>query len=898
MNEITLTINNRKVKAETGKTILEIARAEGIYIPTLCHDPRLKPYGACRVCLVEVEGAKSFLPACTTLVTEGMVVKTDTVSLYKIRRTVIELLLSDHPLECLTCESVGRCRLQDLAYELNIDEIRYRGEKHSYTVEDFNPFIERDHNKCVLCGRCVRICTEVQGCYVFEFANRGFETVTSTPFDRSLVETPCVFCGQCVSTCPVGALTGKLRKYKGRIWETLQTVTTCPYCGVGCRLRLYAKNGEVIGVSADLELGVNKGNLCVKGRFGYEFINNPDRLKVPLIKKEGEFVEASWDEALSLVAGKFSDIKMKYGADAIAGLSSAKCTNEDNYLFQKFMRAVIGTNNVDHCARLCHASTVTGLAMAFGSGAMTNSIDDIAEADTILVTGSNTTEAHPVLALEIKKAVWDKGAKLIVVDPRKIELAQMADVWLSQKPGTDVAVFNGMLNVILEEGLVDTEFIRERTEGFSKLKEMLSSYTPEKVEKISGVPAEKLIEAARLFGRAERASIIYSMGITQHSTGTDNVLSLANLAMATGNIGKPGTGVNPLRGQNNVQGACDMGALPNVFPGYQSVENEELRAKFEEHWDSALPARSGLTVIEIMDAALKQEVRALYIMGENPMLSDPDITHVKKGLEKLDFLVVQDIFMTETAELADVVLPGVTFAEKDGTFTNTERRIQRVRKAIEPPGEAKPDWQIICELASRMGYKNMNYNSSREIAEEIAGLTPSYGGISYLRLEKEGLQWPCPDDAHPGTPILHTQAFARGKGKFYPVEYRSPAEETDKDYPLILTTGRLLFQFHTGTMIRRNRGIDEISPIAQVEINPKDAKKYKIENGDKVTLATRRGRIEANARVTERVRDGVIFMPFHFREAPANVLTNPALDPMAKIPELKVCAVRIEKAKK
>jgi formate dehydrogenase alpha subunit len=895
VNKISLTINDKSITTVPGKTILETARAHGIHIPTLCHDPRLKPYGACRICLVEVEGAKSFVPACATVATEGMVVRTDTIAVYEIRRTIVELLLSDHPLDCLTCESAGRCRLQDLAYELNIKEKRYKGEKHSYTVEDFNPFIERDHNKCVLCGRCVRICAETQGCHIFDFANRGFETVTSTPFDRSLQETPCVFCGQCVSTCPVGALTSRLRKYKGRIWETVQTVTTCPYCGVGCRLRLYAKNGEVIGVSADLESGVNRGNLCIKGRFGYGFINHPDRLTSPLIKKDGEFVEASWEEALQLVAGKLSEVREKHGADAIGGLSSAKCTNEENYLFQKFMRAVVGTNNVDHCARLCHASTVVGLAQAFGSGAMTNSIDDLAEARAILVIGSNTTEAHPVIALEIKKAVA-QGASLIVIDPRRIELAGMAEVWLSQKPGSDVAVLNGLAKVILDEDLVDAGFVKERTEGFEEFSATLTDYTPEEVEKISGVPSDELRRAARVFATAERASIIYSMGITQHTTGTDNVLAIANLAMMTGNIGTPGTGVNPLRGQNNVQGACDMGALPNVFSGYQRVDLPDMREKFEKAWGVSLPGNIGLTLTEMTGAAEEGRIKALYIMGENPMLSDPDLTHVERALKNLDFLVVQDIFMTETAELADVVLPGVSFAEKDGTFTNTERRVQRVRKAINPIGEAKPDWQIICELAEALGCE-MKYGSTAEIMTEINELTPSYAGILYERIEKEGLQWPCPANDHPGTPILHVSSFTRGKGKFSAVAYKAPAEMPDREFPLVLTTGRLLSQYHTGTMARRSPGIDEVTPLGRVEINPTDAKKHGIREGDPVNLVTRRGKVVAKALVTERVPQGVLFVPFHFKEVPANILTNSALDPIAKIPEFKVCAVRIEKIK-
>jgi formate dehydrogenase alpha subunit len=612
--------------------------------------------------------------------------------------------------------------------------------------------------------------------------------------------------------------------------------------------------------------------------------------------RRGERLEpATWDEALAVVADRFVQIRAQHGADALAGLSSAKCTNEENYVFQKFMRAAAGTNNVDHCARLCHASTVAGLAKAFGSGAMTNSIDDLAAADCILVAGSNTTEAHPLVALRIVRAVTEHGAKLIVADPRAIELTRIAHLHLRQRSGTDVALFNAMIQVILAEGLGREEFIASRTEGIEDLRRSVDGLTLEQAEAVTGVPADQIRAAARQYATAPRAAIVYSMGITQHTTGTDNVLALANLALLTGNIGREGSGVNPLRGQNNVQGACDMGALPNVYPGYRSVQDPEVQAKFEQDWRVPLSSRNGLTVVEMMHAAAAGTVRALYIMGENPMLSDPNANHVKEALETVEFLVVQDIFLSETAALADVVLPSASFAEKDGTFTNTERRVQRVRKAVAPPGEARQDWTIVCELGSRIGYP-MRYASPAEILDEIAALTPIYGGIGFDRLEGPGLQWPCPDRQHPGTPILHRSQFTRGKGRFHPTPFREAAELPDEAYPYLLTTGRYLYHFHTGTLTRRVAGLEHLAPPAPVEIHPDDGAREGIADGDAVEVESRRGRVTARAVLTERSPRGTVFMAFHYREAAANALTIDALDPVAKIPELKVCAVRVRKA--
>jgi formate dehydrogenase alpha subunit len=613
---------------------------------------------------------------------------------------------------------------------------------------------------------------------------------------------------------------------------------------------------------------------------------------MPLIKKDGDFTEATWDEALDLVTSKLAE----YNKDQVAVISSAKCTNEDNYLIQKFARVVLGTNNVDHCDRLCHASTIAGLGATFGAGAMTNSISEIRDASCILAIGTNTTEAHPVIGLEIKRAVG-KGAKLIVVNPRKIELVRLAHLWLQHKPGSDVALLMGMMKVIVDEGLVDRAFIEERCEDFDAFRESLKGFDLDFVERTTGVPRNKLVEAARLYATDKPSTILYATGITQHSHGTDNVIATANLAMLTGNIGKPSTGVNPLRGHNNVQGACDLGALPNVYTDYQAVSAPRVREKFEAAWSCSLPPSPGLTITEMIEAAYRKEIKALYLVGENPALSEPDIGHAVKALEKLEFLVVQDIFLSETARLADVVLPAASFAEKDGTFTNTERRVQRVRKVIEPVGDSRPDWWITCQLGQRMGSKGFRFAHPSQIMEEIASITPSYGGISYERLEDGSLQWPCPTQDHPGTPILHSERFARsnGKGRFIPLEYKPPRELPDDEYPLVLTTGRSLYHFHTGTLTRKVSGLNILRGEELVEINPEDASSLGIADGEMVKVISRRGEVVTKAKVTDVSSVGVVFMTFHFAESPANLLTNSALDPVAKIPEYKVCAVRIEK---
>ncbi|MCQ9207014.1 MAG: formate dehydrogenase subunit alpha [Omnitrophica bacterium] len=673
-------------------------------------------------------------------------------------------------------------------------------------------------------------------------------------------------------------------------------LTTCIYCGCGCGLYLVEDGGLVVGAYPSVKHPVSKGCLCVKGWNAYEFVNSMERLTHPLIKENGKFRKAAWDEAIKLIAKKFKAITKESGSNAVAFLSSAKTTNEENYLMMKLARAVFKTNNVDHCARLCHASTVVGLAATFGSGAMTNSINEFEEADCFLITGSDTTAQHPLIGSRIINSVLERSAKLLIADPRKIELSKYAAVHMQQKNGTDVAWVNGMMHVIIKEGLEDKAYIALRTEGFEALKELVREYTPEYVEKITTIPKEKLIEAARTYATTKKAMIVYSMGITQHTTGVDNVKSLANLAMLTGHVGFPSTGVNPLRGQNNVQGACDLGALANVYSGYQKVTDPTARKKFEAAWNvEGLPGEVGLTVTEIISALGNGKVRGLYIMGENPMISDPDQNHVRECLEKAEFLVVQDVFLTDTAAYADVVLPAASFAEKNGTFTNTERRCERIRKIIPPPGEAKADWKILCEVAKACGYKGMNYNDTSEIMEEIRKVTPIYGGMSYKRLDPHGLSWPCPSLEHPGTPYLHKDKFSKGKGSFLPRPFIEPKENPDDEFNFILSTGRIYWHWHTRTMTGRTSTLEREAPAPYVELHPEDAGKMGIRNGEKVKVTSRRGHVELAARVTGKVAVKSCFIPFHYREAAANVLTINAIDPIAKIPEYKVCAVKVEK---
>ncbi|WP_165313381.1 formate dehydrogenase subunit alpha [Vibrio ziniensis] len=799
-------------------------------------------------------------------------------------------------LEC-GCQASTQCDLRDYAseYKVTHEDVEISTDKHRFPVDKSSEFIVFDANRCISCGLCVQTCQEDTQHGVLQFTEGTLRPQFAN--GESMGGSNCVQCGACVQVCPTGALADKRDKSYSRV-EILKPVKTiCTYCGVGCNVVLYVdeKANKVRYVEGDKSSPVNQGMLCVKGRFGFDFIHSPERLTQPLIRQNGKLVPTSWENAIETIAKRFTELKQKHGNNALGGFSSAKTTNQDNYLFQKLIRREFGTNNVDHCARLCHASTVTGLEASIGSGAMTNDIASIQHSDVIFVIGSDTTSAHPIIASHLKQAV-SRGAKLIVADPKRIGMADVATLHIQQRPGTDVMLLNGVMQQIIQNAWYDKEYIRERVDGFDDLvmEVMSDAYLPEKVELVTGVKAQDIKRMAEMIGTAKVTAVYYAMGITQHTTGHDNVRSIANLQMLCGNIGVEGGGINPLRGQSNVQGACDMGALPTDYPGYQKVLNPLVQTKFAKAWQADhLSTENGLTLTEMIDAAHRKELRGLYVMGENPVLSDPNQAHVIEALKDLDFLVVQDIFLSETAELADVVLPSASFAEKRGHFTNTERRVQALSPAIESPGQAKQDWWIITQVANAMG-GNWQYQNIEQINAEMCEVTPQYAGIAWDKMSNEGIQWPCNDQAPNGTRIMHQNTFKRGRGEMVAVPFVYAAEMPDDEYPLILTTGRLLEQFHTGTMTRKTKGLDKLAG-PRIMISVQDAEALAIKNSEMVRLHSRRGVIEAPAFVTKRMQQGVVFVPFHFAEAPANRLTSEARDPYAKIPEFKVSAVRLEK---
>ena len=914
-----LTINGVEVQSDPSKTILQAAEDVGITIPTLCRHKDLSPTGACRMCLVNVKGAKGLITACMTPVTEGMEVQTENEVLTDARQTVLKLLLSAYYDSGYT-QNETENELFKWARHYGLDPLNLMASEPRYQVDsDANPFVFVDLNKCILCTRCVRACAEIQGRFVWETSERGFESHISAGMDQDMITARCESCGACVAYCPTGALT-----YKPSV-EALpadkKVLTTCSFCGVGCQFDLNIVDDQVVRVTSNPQAPANGLHMCVKGRFGYSYIHHPDRLTKPMVREYllegrskpkgddlGPWVKVDWDTALDLSARKLAFARDTYGPDSVGVLSSAKCTNEENYLMNKFARQVIGTNNIDHCARLCHASTVAGLATALGSGAMTNSMKDVYEnANSIFVIGSNTTEQHPVFGAKMRQAVMRRGVKLVVADPRKIELCEFAALHLQHKPGTDIALVNGLMHIIFEKGYENKQFIQERTENLDAFMENLKLYPPDKVSQITGVPVEQLYEAVEIIVKNAPMAVFWAMGITQHTVGVHNVFSLADLQMVLGNFGIPGGGVNPLRGQNNVQGACDMGCLVNVYPGYQAVANEAAQQKFEAAWGTTLSNKVGKTVTEVIPDILEGSTKALYILGENPMMTDPDTNHIRHCLEELDFFVLQEIFPSETSVYADILLPGVTFAEKTGTFTSTERRVQMVHQAITPRGESRFDWTITADLAQRVielggrainpaPYSGWQYASSAEIMAEIAALTPSYGGISHQRLDTgETLCWPCPNAEHPGTPILHIGKFTRGLGNLIPAVHLDPSEMPDSEYPILLTTGRVIYHWHSGEMTRRVKELMEIYGEALLEISAADARKLGFSDiPGKVKLTSRRGSIITQAWVTDRVPEGLIFGNFHFPDANVNYLTKAALDPIAKIPEYKVTAVKME----
>lgn len=885
MDRIALSIDCSDIVAASGMTILEAALNNGIYIPHLCYHPDLRPSGACRLCWVEVGDAELVI-SCRTPVEQGMVVKTRGQEVDRVRRPIVEVLIANHHETCRGCASSGQCELQRIMAHLRIDRRRVRRlrlPKEELPRDTSNPFFDYDPNRCVLCGICVRTCEEIQGANAIDLVGRGYITKVAPFGGQPLAQSRCESCGECVVRCPVGALVLK------KIQRPLREVkTVCPYCSVGCGLYLGIRGSAVVNVRGDWDSPVNRGNLCVRGRFGWSFVHSPDRLTSPLIKKNGEFVTASWDEALELVAHRLAE----YQGDQFALVASTKCTNEENYIMQKFARAVMGTNNVDSSARLCHAPSIVGLREATGIGAMTNSIGELEKAACILAIGTNVTESHPVIGLRVRRAVRN-GAKLIVVNPREIDLCRLPNLWLRPYPGTDVALLMGMSRVIVDEGLLDGAFVEERCENFEEFKRSLDGFTLGMVERITDVSGKMIAEAARIYATNKPAAILWSTGVTQHSHGTDSVLSLVNLALLTGNIGKPSSGVNPLGGQNNAQGACDMGCLPDFYPSYQPVADPEARNKFATAWKVRLNPERGLSLTEIWQAVLEGRIRALYIVGSDPVLSVTSSQRVRDALEKAEFVLVQDMFLNETAKFADVVLPATSFAEKDGTFTNTERCVQRVRQAIEPVGNSRPDWQTICGLAKRLGAKGFDFGCPEEIMFEIASVAPAYGGISYAHLDEGSLQWPCVDIRDPGTSILHVGCFhtPNGRGRFTPLEHRRSAEVPDVDYPLVLTTESSLY--HQGVLSRKVDGLNILGSKELLKINSKDAADFGIRDGTMVRVISRRGEMEAEAKVTDTSPPGVVTLGTDFINSPTNVLTNPALDTVAATPETKVCAVRI-----
>ena len=896
---VTLSINGSQVTVGDGSSVLDAINQSGTYISQLCKDPDMKPIGACRTCLVGIDGMRGFPASCSVPAAEGMVVETETDRARDLRRGVLELTMSMFP-DSENDSNGSHRELSIAAKHHGIDVSKWEGRPRE-PVDVSNPVFDIAMDSCIMCGRCAQACQDGhQFIGAIDLLGRGTEARIGTFMDRPLVESVCTTCGSCLASCPTGAI-----RVKADPPETARTVsTTCPYCGVGCGIQAKVDvNDNIIEILDDPDNQSSLGMLCVKGRFGFSFVNHPDRIRKPLIRREGEFVEADWDEALDYVAERLSE----YRGDSFGTLASAKATNEDGFLQQKFARLVMGSNHIDHCTRLCHSPSVEAMLTSLGSGATSNSYIDYEEAGCLVIIGSDANSNHPVAASRMRRAVVERGAKLIIINPRRIDMCDYADLWLRPRPGTDVALLNAMAKVIVEEGLADTSFVTDRTEGYEEWWSTVQQYSLEYAEKITGVSSEDIAEAARIYASPpfSGSCLIWGMGITQHTMGTANAHGLLNLALVAGQLGRPGSGISPLRGQNNVQGCGDSGCVPNSFPGYQPIGEESL-AKFQSAWSNQpLPPEPGLVITEMVPAMDSGRIKAMYVTGENPLLSEPDLSHAEEMFKKLDFLVVQDIFMHETAQIADVILPATSFAEKDGTFTNSERRVQRVRKAIEPVGESKADWEIIRDVALRMSARlglelehEFDYSHPSEIFDEMATLMPIIAGISYDRLEDEGgIQWPCPTPDHPGTRFLYESDFPRGpRAKFVGFDQGPVADETPSArFPLILNTGRILYHWHGGTITRRADNLVARSPELTVGMNPADGEKYGVANGEWIRVRSRRGDLEARAVYTERQRVGEIFVPFvKLQEHAANFLTNSALDPNSRIPEYKVCAVRVD----
>jgi len=911
---VTLEIDGEEITVAKGTSLMRAAMELGTKIPKLCATDSLEPFGSCRLCLVEIEGRRGFPASCTTPAEAGMKVRTQTPKLQDLRKGVMELYISDHPLDCLTCAANGDCELQDMAGVTGLRNVRYgyEGKNHLKDAKDeSNPYFTYDASKCIVCNRCVRACEETQGTFALTISGRGFESRVSPGQSEAFMDSECVSCGACVQACPTATLQEKTVIMLGQAEHS--AITTCAYCGVGCAFKAEMKGNEVVRMVPWKDGKANEGHSCVKGRFAWGYATHKDRITKPMIRKKisDPWREVSWAEAIDYASSEFKRIQAKYGRDSVGGITSSRCTNEEAYLVQKLVRAAFGNNNVDTCARVCHSPTGYGLSQTFGTSAGTQTFKSVEQSDVIMVIGANPSDAHPVFASRMKKRIR-QGAKLIVVDPRKIELVASAhikaDFHLPLRPGTNVAMITAMAHVIMTEGLADEAFIAERCDdkSFGEWREFVSrpENSPEAFEKDTRVPAALVRQAARLFatgnaegvkgGKQVNGAIYYGLGVTEHAQGSTMVMGIANLAMATGNVGREGVGVNPLRGQNNVQGSCDMGSFPHELPGYRHISDSTVRAEFEEHWGVSLNPEPGLRIPNMFDAAQDGSFKGLYCQGEDIVQSDPDTQHVAHSLMAMECIVVQDIFLNETAKYAHVFLPGSSFLEKDGTFTNAERRISRVTKVM-PPLAGLADWEVTIKLSNALGYP-MSYRHPEEIMREIAELTPTFRGVSYARIERLGsVQWPCNEHTdEAGTATMHAQRFVRGKGRFIITKYQPTDEKVTRMFPLILTTGRILSQYNVGAQTRRTAN-NLWHEEDRLEIHPHDAEERGIKDGDWVGIASRAGETVLRAVVSERMQPGVIYTTFHFPESGANVITTDSSDWATNCPEYKVTAAQVSK---
>ena len=897
---VTLSIDGVPVTVPAGTSVMHAAAEAGIDIPKLCATEQLESFGSCRLCVVQVKDRRGYPASCTTLVEEGMEVTTENDALFRLRRGVMELYISDHPLDCLTCSANGNCELQDMAGRVGLREVRYaEGDNHlAETADTSNPYFTYDPAKCIVCSRCVRACSDIQGTFALTTTERGFESRIAAAGGDDFLSSECVSCGACVAACPTASLLEKSVIEQGQPQRSI--TTTCAYCGVGCSLNAEMQGEKVIRMVPDINGGANHGHACVKGRFAWGYATHADRITTPMIRSSirDAWREVSWEEAIAHTASEFRRLQGQYGAESIGSITSSRCSNEETYLVQKLTRAAFGVNNVDTCARVCHSPTGYGLKQTMGESAGTQDFDSVMQADVILVIGANPTDAHPVFASRMKQRLR-QGAKIIIADPRSIDLVETPHVrathHLQLRPGTNVALINALAHVVVTEGLVDEAFVAARCEpeAFAKWRTFIADprHSPEATAEITGVPADEMRAAARLYATGGNASIYYGLGVTEHSQGSTMVMGIANLAMATGNIGRPGVGVNPLRGQNNVQGSCDMGSFPHEFPGYRHVADDATRTLFESNWGVTLSAEPGLRIPNMFDAAITGSFKGLYVQGEDIVQSDPNTQHVTAAMESLECLVVQDLFLNETAKFAHVFLPGSSFLEKDGTFTNSERRISRIRKVMRPMA-IYADWEVTQMLSNALGYP-MHYTHPSEIMDEIASLTPTFQGVTYAKLDELGsIQWPC-DEAHPtGTPTMHVEEFVRGKGRFMLTEYVATEERANRRFPLLLTTGRILTQYNVGAQSRRTANI-VWHPEDVLELHPVDAEDRGIRDGDSVGVQSRAGEIMLRARISERMQPGVVYTTFHWPGSGANVVTTENSDWATNCPEYKVTAVQV-----